>query len=74
MPRCLFVEAMVAFGEAYFALQNASVQHRFNPFVSVAVRIWDISTFVYIRNVTPKGVNSGVGMAMQVLSYDICVI
>ena len=31
-PRCLFVEAMVAFGEAYFALQNASVQHPFDPF------------------------------------------
>ena len=31
-PRCLFVEAMIAFGEAYFALKNASIQHPFDPF------------------------------------------
>ena len=34
-PRCLFVEVMVAFEEAYFALQNASVQQPFDPFLAL---------------------------------------
>ena len=31
-PRCLSVGAIVAFGEAFFALKFASVQHSFDQF------------------------------------------